>query len=212
LAGDNQPELYRSLVQACRFCGLYEASVAAHERAQALDPHIVTSVGNTYLHMGDYENCLRTLRKNPLYGDAFAFIRQGRDVEALRVLREREKSEIPEMLRLMVTSLRALLEGKREESIEAAERFNASLFDPEGIFLATRHIAYFGEVEPALNDLRQSLDGGYLFYRLLDDPWFDPLRSHPGFAEIAERVESRYREAISAFKQADGERLLGVRL
>ena len=36
--GSAEPELYAALVHACRYCGLLEASVAAHERALRLDP------------------------------------------------------------------------------------------------------------------------------------------------------------------------------
>ena len=34
------PELFAGLVHACRYCGLLEASLAAHEHAQRLDPKI----------------------------------------------------------------------------------------------------------------------------------------------------------------------------
>ena len=40
----NDANLFAGLVHACRYCGLLEASVAAHERARRLDPHVRTSV------------------------------------------------------------------------------------------------------------------------------------------------------------------------
>ena len=45
------PELFAGLVHTCRYCGLLEASVAAHEHAQRLDPKMSTSVNNTYWHI-----------------------------------------------------------------------------------------------------------------------------------------------------------------
>ena len=48
------PELFAGLVHACRYCGLLEASLAAHAHAQRLDPKIPTSVINTYWHLGEY--------------------------------------------------------------------------------------------------------------------------------------------------------------
>ena len=40
----NDPELFAGLVHSCRYCGLVDASIAAHERARRLDPKIKTSV------------------------------------------------------------------------------------------------------------------------------------------------------------------------
>ena len=40
----NDPDLFARLVHSCRYCGLFEASVMAHERAQRLDPHVRTSL------------------------------------------------------------------------------------------------------------------------------------------------------------------------
>ena len=48
------PELFAGLVHACRYCGLLEASAAAHDHTRRLDPKMPTSVVNTYWHLGDY--------------------------------------------------------------------------------------------------------------------------------------------------------------
>jgi hypothetical protein len=45
----NDPELFAGLVQACRYCGLYDESVAAHAEARRLDPNVPTSLGQTLL-------------------------------------------------------------------------------------------------------------------------------------------------------------------
>jgi hypothetical protein len=50
----NDPELYAALVSLCRYCGLQQASVAAHERARRLDGHVATSLMHTLIMMGDY--------------------------------------------------------------------------------------------------------------------------------------------------------------
>ena len=42
------PELLAGLVHALRYCGLLDASVAAFEKAQRLDPNVVTSVSQTF--------------------------------------------------------------------------------------------------------------------------------------------------------------------
>ena len=48
------PELLAGLVSACRYCGLLDASVAAHARALDLEPRIRTSVGHTWFLQGDH--------------------------------------------------------------------------------------------------------------------------------------------------------------
>jgi len=49
------PELLAGLVSACRYCGLLDASAAAHARALDLEPKIRTSVGHTWFLQADYE-------------------------------------------------------------------------------------------------------------------------------------------------------------
>ena len=54
----NDPELFAGLVHACRYCGLYEESIAAHAEARRLDPNVPTSVEQTLLMIGDIDRLL----------------------------------------------------------------------------------------------------------------------------------------------------------
>ena len=56
LCGDPHP--FIGLVLACRYCGLLDASLRAHERAQRIDSHAQTAVMFTLFHMGRYEDVI----------------------------------------------------------------------------------------------------------------------------------------------------------
>jgi serine/threonine protein kinase/tetratricopeptide (TPR) repeat protein len=58
----NDPELFAGLVHACRYCGLNEQSVAAHDEARRLDPNIHTSLEQTLLMIGDLDRLLSVHR------------------------------------------------------------------------------------------------------------------------------------------------------
>ena len=54
----NDPELFAGLVHACRYCGLFEESIAAHAEARRLDPNVPTSLEQTLLMAGEIEHML----------------------------------------------------------------------------------------------------------------------------------------------------------
>ena len=54
----NDPELFAGLVHACRYCGLFEQSIAAHDEARRLDPNVPTSFEQTLLMTGDIDRLL----------------------------------------------------------------------------------------------------------------------------------------------------------
>jgi tetratricopeptide (TPR) repeat protein len=219
-SGGAQAELYASLVQACRFCGLLEASVAAHERARQLDRNILTSVDHTYWQLGDYDRALESTERT-YYGEASMTNRgmqaviwseQGRKEEAIQRMRELEQAKLTEFFRTMSASLRAAWEGQREESLEAAERVIALFPDPETVYWMARVLAHFGERERALAALNRSLERGFIcVYRGLTraDPWLESLRESPELYDLVRRAESLYRQAVAAFQEAGGEQLLG---
>ena len=57
-AGAAGAETYVGLVVACRFCGLLEASRAAHDEARRRDPKVRTSVHYTLFLLGELEQAL----------------------------------------------------------------------------------------------------------------------------------------------------------
>ena len=83
----NDPNLFSGLVYACRFCGLLNASIAAHHHARRLDPLIPTSVTHTYFMAGDYQQCREHAGDDLLIG-ALASADLGRQAEALYRVRE----------------------------------------------------------------------------------------------------------------------------
>ncbi len=218
--GSVQPELFAALVQACRFCGLLEASVAAHERARQLDRHIVTPIEHTYWQLREYDWILEYVEHMPpgrvsLIHELMVAIvlgERGHRDDAVQRLREIEKGTLTDYVRSIVVSVRALFEGRREESLETAERVVAQFPDPEGVAWQARVLAYFGKGEGALAALERALDRGFISYRLLtrEDPWLDPIRQSPRFKDLLEQAELQYRGAVSAFRKAGGEELLGV--
>ncbi len=64
-ARGNDPELFAGLVTTCRYCGLLDASVAAFERAQHLDPAVRTSVAYTFYVRGEYRPGDRDRHRQP---------------------------------------------------------------------------------------------------------------------------------------------------
>ncbi len=125
LSGSVQPGLYAALVQACRFCGLLEASAAAHEHARQLDRNVLTSVELTYLQLGDDERLFEHIER-PYFGVispthrtmlAMRLGELGRRDEAVRRLRELEREKLSGVFRANVSLFRATFEGRREESL-----------------------------------------------------------------------------------------------
>jgi serine/threonine-protein kinase len=219
-SGSGQPELYAALVQACRFCGLLEASVAAHERAEQLDRNILTSVDHTWWHLCDYDRVLEYVKRRR-YGEvsitnlamrAGVLGEQGRNDEAILQYHEIEQARLTEFFRDFMCMHRALLEGRRDESLGAVERLLGRALDAETLWQVARVLAYFGERDRALAMFNLSLERGFVVYRILTrvDPWLDGLRSTPGFGDLLRSAESRYRAALAAFSEAGGELLLGA--
>src|SRR5206468_7217327 len=66
----NDPELFAGLVHACRYCGLYEQSIAAHAEARRLDPNVGTSLEHTLLLTGELERLLAVDSPVAAPGDA----------------------------------------------------------------------------------------------------------------------------------------------
>jgi serine/threonine protein kinase len=209
----SDPELFAGLGHVCRYCGLLKPALIAHQEARRLDPQISTTVNHTYFMLGDYHRALEASRTDYGYGHAMILAMLGHIDEAISKLRYYEEAKPWRLGRLYLTSLRALLEGKREESLQASEELMKATFrDPEGMYYLSRQLSYLGADAQALDMLTRSIESGFFCYAaLVRDPWLDGLRGKTEFSTLMRKAQQLYQEALQVFLSAGGEALLGVR-
>jgi tetratricopeptide (TPR) repeat protein len=209
--GGASPDLFVALVLCCRFCGLLEASVAAHERARELDPLIATSVSHTHYQLGDYESALRDVAVGSWGIAGMTLGTMGRTAEGLAALRKLEQAGMPAPMRAFIGAWRAMLEGNREESLNAAEQCIQHYLDPEGVFYMGLIMAHLGESERALTVLSECMDRGFSSVQVLQrNAWFEGLRSRAKFRELLKRGEAHSIEAQEVYRSAGGPEVLGT--
>ncbi len=207
----SDPELFAGLTHSCRYCGLLEASLAAHREARRLDPKIQTSVAHTYFLLGDYTSALDASKDDFGYATAVSLAMLGRTEEAIALLRQREQPVTRRLARLFMVSFRTMLEGDREACLEASdELIEATFRDPEGWYHGARQLAYFGETERALIALTRAVEWNFsCFTAMASDPWLDSLRGDARFKGLLQLAKTRYEEARRAFQEMGGSAVLG---
>jgi len=194
----DDPETLAGLVQAFRYCGLLEESVAAHEQAVCLDPTVRTSVAHTHFMRGEFPRVFETYTGALYYLDAAAWAALGACDRAALLLRERLKNPALGMMTLM-SSLLAVLDGQPERAADLM-RDSEGIRDPEVLFYLARHYAMLDDLEGAVQMLRRArLAGFWSPYTMKNDPVFSRLRSHAEFqSEMMEagRLESHSRDLL----------------
>jgi serine/threonine protein kinase len=209
----NHAELYAGLVQSCRYCGLLEASIAAYQQCQRLDPNVRTSVSHTYFMLGDYQRSIDTEGVDLGYIGPLAHAMLGRMEEAGALLTRIRRT--PQALaNWFVDIVAAHVEGRGDEVLRIVEKFLAlGLADPEALFYLARHLAAFNHLDRALELFSRSVGAGYHCYpAFLRDPWLDPLRARPQFVAAVKQAEAGRQQAAEAFSAQDGHLLLGLPL
>ena len=206
----SEASLFAGLVQACRYCGLLDPSLAAAERALRLDPNIPTSITYTHWMSGDYERAMM-LRANDLpFIRGYSLMSLGRNEEAQETFEKmKDMIHLPGFGR----SMYYLLKGQRDESLsDMRSILNSAFLDPEGIYFVARGLAYWGEHEESLRTLNRVVEGGFYCDQTMGrDPWLDPIRTNPEFVRILRRAEELRRDAVGAYLEHQGDRILGVR-
>jgi len=209
----SDPHLFAGLVQACRYCGLIEASIAAHAYVRRLDRTMTTSVSQTFWLKGDYDRALETVATGSAPGlAAIIMTSQGRD-EAALVEISADEGTASSVAVDFLHALRFTIQGRCEEARAIARRYLDSpiFIDSEGQFHMARILSRAGDQETAIEALTRSSAAGYCgLPSLMQDVWFDPLRARPDFRRLIERAEVQRRAGLDAFIVAGGERLLGI--
>lgn len=213
----NDPELFAGLVHACRYCGLYEQSMAAHEEARRLDPNVPTSLEQTILMTGDIERLLAVERRSVAGGgdDGIRVIGlglAGRRDEARRLLLDMRQASRLAAFRAWTDTLLAWLDRRPADMLVNVAALSSLkiMDDPEAIFQEGWLLCDVGEHERGLGHLRRAVAQGYFVAPTLSGSRpFDALRSDPAFQELLAEAEAGRGQALAAFREAGGERLLG---
>jgi len=214
----NDPELFAGLVHACRYAGLYDQSIAAHLEARRLDPNIPTSVDQTYQMTPQIERWLDT-EYRPARGGADQVIRVialglvGRRDEARRLL-----LAVPQIQRIAAFKpwtefLHAWIDRRTDDMsrIRGGLQKLGILDDPEAMFQEGLLFVDAGDAVSGLDLIRKAIDRGYFAAPTLK--WakaFDPLRDDPVFQKILADAEAGRQRGLAVFREAGGERLLGI--
>jgi TolB-like protein len=218
-----EPEIYAGLVLVCRFCGLLDASVAAHESAVALDPTIKTSIGLTRMARYELDEALQVAS-----GDDNVDLRivvltlMNRRAEALELARE---ARLPisglNNITPMRQFLRAYLEDRTDDAIAAlhvaagVDPQNLQTWPPfpdgeDNLWMA-RLYTRLGFSELSLLGFRAAIEQGYFSVDQFEaDSWLDPIRPDPSFAEAMTLARARHQRAAQIFSDEGGSGLLGV--
>jgi len=200
-------EIFAALVHACRYCGLLDASLAAHARALSLDSTIETSVMHTHFVLRQYAEVLATSGVLLSYAFVMSLGLLGRTEEALEWIRrlEARANRHP----VLLAAARTFLEGRGRDSIEPVRDFAASFSDPEAHYYIARHLAHVGAPNLALPILQRAVAGGYFCYpAMAADPWLDVLRDEPEFRSVMMTAKVRCEHAAARFASLGGAALL----
>ena len=199
-----EAESYSSLVQVLRFRGLLQESLVAHRRAVELDPAIATSVAHTFFLAGQYKTAIEAYSgRTGYYLDAAAWAALGDQKQASALLRERlTRSSFSKLITGLMTSLLAILEGKRGEAKRIMDNADTSR-DPEILVYFARHYGYMHELDSAVGALRKAARSGFTCAptTLKSDGWLRPLRKHCEFGSLLADAEILVAEARSSFTE-----------
>jgi eukaryotic-like serine/threonine-protein kinase len=209
----NDAELLAGVVHTCRYCGLLDESVAAHERARRLDPTVRTSVAQTYWARCDYPAALEADLDSPSYVSILAVEGMGRTSEAIVLATEAlRRSTVPQMGKVFLSSWRAAFQGDRKAALAGVEHcLGLNFFDPEGIYRLGWLLARLLEDAFALELLRRAVAGGFACpFHMSADPWFEALRESREFNEILALAQDKQATAGAAFLAFHGDELLQV--
>jgi DNA-binding winged helix-turn-helix (wHTH) protein len=201
VARGDEPESFAGLVHALRFCGQLEESAAAHRRAIALDPAIVTSVPHTHFLRGDYQSTLETYAGTRYYLDAAAWAALGDATRAAALLRDRLASgQLSPLMGGLMASLLAILEDRRDAAA-ATMRALPLEREPEVVFYLARHYALLDDADETVRLLRHARAEGLTASGALErDRAFARLQTNARFRKELE--ECRHVET-SARRELD---------
>jgi len=209
----HDPQLFAGLVHACRYAGLFDASIAAHDEAIRLDPNVATGIEYTIALMSSTGNRLadRVLSHAPSADAHFVLAAIGDADTARRALATLDSQSVPPAFRLTVESAAALYQRPPAEALQAIEAAMSSHVDPEALFLFGAMMIRAGEPERGIAVSAAAVRNGYSpAITLEQNHTFDSVRGDAAFKSMEDEARSRMRAAQKLFEAAGGPEMLGM--
>jgi hypothetical protein len=179
---------------------------------------IRTSLDETLLLVGDIDRLVTPGLPTVIEGadDGIRVIGLGlsgrREEARQRLLVMRERSHI-DLFQAWGEYLLNWLDRRSDLMLSRLGAFTALKIreDPEAIFQEGWLLCDVGELDAGLQYLRRAVDKGYFAAAALQR-WtqFDALRARPEFEALVADAEAGRQRALAAFRDAGGERLLGL--
>lgn len=214
----NDPEIFAGLVHTCRYCGLIDQAIAAHEEARRLDPHIETSMEQALFLRGDLEAFHQRTRKPIGSGADVAHVvalgAAGRREDARTLLRSLNLRGPVAAFLAWVDFLMAWLDRRPEDMVKARDSIRSltMLDDPEACFMEGCLFCDAGNIERGLGLLRKAVDKEYFQVEAMtSSSLLVGVREDPRFRELLERAAEGRLRALEVFRSKGGEQILGPR-
>jgi TolB-like protein/tetratricopeptide (TPR) repeat protein len=206
-------QLFAGLVHACRYAGLFDASMAAHAEAIRLDPTVSTSVEYTIAQLpGGVERAALLTSPNPGNLDGiFPAMSMGSPADARQVLATVDMSRVPPAYQKSFDAIAAFASGGVEGTIQAVDAAVCAHVDPEALFLFGVMLARIGATARALEIVGIAVTSGYAAAETLKiNQAFETMRDQPAFKAIEGQARRRKKDAQQLFEAAGGPEMLGM--
>jgi TolB-like protein len=206
-------QLFAGLVHACRYAGLFDASIAAHDEAKRLDPNVATSVEYTIAHFPDQIDRVARLASTSVgfLDGIFPAIGLGTPDGAREVLASVDMGSVPHAFKRSFEAAKAFLIGTVDETVAAVEQAIAAHVDPEALFLFGVMLVRRDRVERGLEVVGRAVAAGFTPASTLSrNPAFDAIRDRDSFKAIEAAAWRDVRASQAVFEAAGGPEMLGM--
>ena len=203
--------IFSALVLACRYCGLLDASIAAHHRAKFLDPIVKTSVAHTYLSLGHYRRGLEESAEPLDLVRGLLLGLLGRDAEAVQAAKVEGRPTHGLEIAFAECLKQAVLGHVDDARHAVAYIVGSNFHDPEAFHYIGACMARLGDLTMSGELLSRAVNEGYSNpVALTTSEWLRPMRGLATFEALVESSRAKHLEAVATYLGADGPAVLGV--
>jgi len=195
-----------------RYAGLLDDAGKECDASLALDPGFngLRSCALPFIMAGDYPHAQRYISLDEKFG-AFMRLRialRRQDTSAvlaeLTALAQSNFRVANDELAFFRSCVNHAPEGELDKAVAKLEADPVLHRDAELLYQNAEHLAFCGQGDAALRQLRKAIQGNHCSYPAMDkDPLFDPMRQRPEFAEVRQAAVHCQQKFLSYRKKVN---------